>query len=1326
MIANNNKHTNIASKVITDENTPNSKRNILPNTKKNAWSKNIKKQIANASTASSNSTTRNNRKSTNEDNVKVYVRIRPHSKDQSSLPIASSISAISKKEIHFDNGGDNNNNGVKKFSVDSVFNTTSTQNNIFVQVGKPVVDSALQGYNGTVLAYGQTGSGKTYTMLGSPAEPGLIPRVCQYLFSQIDNIQKNSNKVMKKKKKKQQVVENNNNNKSSLIDNKINVYVSYLEIYQENVLDLLDIESGKKDLREDTKKKCVYVDKLVEKEVISPKEAAEWMAIGNTNRKTGSTKMNNESSRSHAVFTLSLEIHSTNKKTGAQTKRTSKINLVDLAGSERQQNTGATGARLKEGATINKSLSALGNVIKSLVSKRNWHVAYRDSKLTFLLRDSLGGNAQTSMIAAVSPEISNRYESLSTLEFVKRAKCIKNKVVKNEDTIGTNEALRNQLKMLQQRNNELESEVLALKDAVDEDQEQETMQLKLKDALERANSAEMQLETLTLHHAMTNRRESSTSSTSVKNSNNNNDSNSDDNNSSTTESATMDNQNRDSLLFSPLCSTIYNKSSSNNCSSENDLALSDHEVQKLEWRQSIEALNIEFRRQSLVDGNSDPDGGIEGPLLTMQVQTLKQEIEEVTNELKECKEENIALNDHVNILEENAKLLEYKYDVKVKDMMNLVREKEEWMKHNNKAEALSKQIQNQTEIIHCLKQENENLVRDILNAKVNEMVHLVEETHVTKQENDDKIVIVNSKIYEQLHHLQMKNLGKEISKAKGISFLIKKMKKRRKKKSKYNAILAASKKLPTRVENKDITELAEAKELAPPKPPKTKKKPTTLKDMNIEFLNFNVLPECIDAKGKKLIYFVSKTLKLNGTATVEELENESVTMKKMYAKDVIDFLNNMENADKIEKESKDDSPDNKNQDAFTTFINENGKSVGNTSKQILRKSILKAFLQKFNFNDESLFKRIEKKFKRQTQVYDILTLSEKDMETLKFNEENKESLKLAQEDKEMKSFVEDIHRKEQEEEDRIKEEENKYNESVEKFTNKYNKTICDKFISAIDTKIATEGLEDTWTYYTTTLEKVLTLTETGAFEILKLAVNMNKLALGKAIVTFNKEENEEGVNTTIDINAKNDVGGSTIFHTACRNGNIRFVKFLFNEFHSSNNLNINAIDNDQTTPLMEAVYNDNVSVVKFLLEKGVETYHDDKDGNTALSFAEDKKHKRCIKLLERYEEEDTDESEEERLADELDDLMMGDNDDDDGEEMNHHVSGGENNNVDNEAKSETILAPVVPKRSNRPQRKARMSVVTYKEQVSDGESDDAWSASEMIEEEDEEDDSDYE
>ena len=146
------------------------------------------------------------------------------------------------------------------------------------------------------------------------------------------------------------------------------------------------------------------------------------------------------------------------------------------------------------------------------------------------------------------------------------------------------------------------------------------------------------------------------------------------------------------------------------------------------------------------------------------------------------------------------------------------------------------------------------------------------------------------------------------------------------------------------------------------------------------------------------------------------------------------------------------------------------------------------------------------------------------------------------------------------------------------------------------------------------------------------------------------------------------------------------------------------------------------------MEKGVETYHDDKDGNTALSFAEDKKHKRCIKLLERYEEEETDESEEERLADELDDLMMGDNDDDDDDdvEMNHHVSGGENSILDNEAKSETILAPVVPKRSNRPQRKARMSVVTYKEQVSDGESDDAWSASEMIEEEDEEDDSDYE
>ena len=146
---------------VVDENTPNSKRNRLPAksnmaTKKRAIGGNLSKRIE------------NNRKITSEDNVKVYVRVRPHSSDPGEAN-SSSISAASKNEIYFDNG-------VKKFSVDHVFNKKATQSNIFSKIGKPIVDSALQGYNGTVLAYGQTGSGKTYTMLGSPAEPGLIPR----------------------------------------------------------------------------------------------------------------------------------------------------------------------------------------------------------------------------------------------------------------------------------------------------------------------------------------------------------------------------------------------------------------------------------------------------------------------------------------------------------------------------------------------------------------------------------------------------------------------------------------------------------------------------------------------------------------------------------------------------------------------------------------------------------------------------------------------------------------------------------------------------------------------------------------------------------------------------------------------------------------------------------------------------------------------------------------------------------------------------------------------------------------------------------------------
>ena len=1040
--------------------------------------------------------------------------------------------------------------------------------------------------------------------------------------------------------------------------------------------------------------------------------------------------MNSESSRSHAVFTLSLEIHTINESTGAQTKRTSKINLVDLAGSERQQNTGATGARLKEGATINKSLSALGNVIKSLVSKRNWHVAYRDSKLTFLLRDSLGGNAQTSMIAAVSPETKNRFESLSTLEFVKRAKCIRNKVVKNEDTVGTNEALRNQLRLLQQRNDELEAEVRTLRDAANSDDEAVKLKAKLEEALERANSAEMQLETMTLHHAMSNRRDSSSSSHRQSLASNTT-------RGSANHSIKIDDANRSSMPFSPLCSNIQSvhSNTSNDCES-----LSQNDVDKLEWRQSIEALTIESHRQSL-SGSINSGEGVEGPLLTMQVQTLKHDIQTLTSNIKDLNDENQALNEHINILEENARLLEYKYDVKVKDMMSLVREKEKWSKTASEVEPLKCKIKGHEETINELRFKIENFSINVERNDVNDtevatqcdhpyqnsksfpsmdtatspfktalgvdnvdkiihkfqMKNVIKSIHATdginvllkkkKKSNSD----AQSRAYKLLHGYQMNCLSKEIRKAKGLSYLKKLMKRNKKKIATLgleNDIIASC------TSNAQSNNIHEQKTLTKKQNRQTA---TMLKDLNVEFKNFQVLPECMDAKGKKLVYFISKDLKLHGSATMDEINSEGVKMKKLCAKDVLDFLNAMHPY---------------NDEDFTAYVNTHGKVLGNSGKQLLRKSILKGFLRKIDSYDESMFKKIEKYFKRKTEVYDILTLSMEDLKALKLRKEYEEKLQQAQELAENKAILKEIELHEENEKMHMQNAEKKYNEVQKQFTDSFSKGIMEKYIDALKSVMPRDLSQNPLEYYTNALIAILA-NEASVHEMLKFAITKNKLALAKAILRFDKARDNETQNR-IFINKPEKEGGSTLFHTACRNGNIRLVKLLYNEFEG-NDLNINAFDNDQTTPLMEAAYNDNVSVVKFLLENGVEVYHDDKDGNTALSFAQNKNNMRCVKLLERHEEAETDESEEERIADELDDLMMAGSEDCEEEEKKL---------VDNSISSKTTEKQSVPRRSTRPQRKARLSVITYQEDISDGDSEDAWSMTD-VDEEDEE-DSDFE
>ncbi|CAM9218014.1 unnamed protein product [Chrysoparadoxa australica] len=266
----------------------------------------------------------------------------------------------------------------------------------------------MEGYNGTIFAYGQTGCGKTHTMQGYQDPPelrGVIPNSFDHIFENVTAASE----------------------KTSFL-----VRCSYLEIYNEEIRDLLsDSPKQKLDLREGADK-GVYVKDL-QQVVVSDQEAInKVMEKGQANRTVGATSMNQTSSRSHSIFTIVVEMNDVDEA-GKDHIRVGKLNLVDLAGSERQSKTGASGARLKEGCKINLSLSALGNVISSLVDGKGKHIPYRDSKLTRLLQDSLGGNTKTLMVAAISPADYNYDETMSTLRYANRAKNIKNKPKINED-----------------------------------------------------------------------------------------------------------------------------------------------------------------------------------------------------------------------------------------------------------------------------------------------------------------------------------------------------------------------------------------------------------------------------------------------------------------------------------------------------------------------------------------------------------------------------------------------------------------------------------------------------------------------------------------------------------------------------------------------------------------------------------------------------------------------------------------------------------------------------------------------------------------------------
>ncbi|XP_034817404.1 kinesin-like protein KIF13A isoform X8 [Pan paniscus] len=356
--------------------------------------------------------------------VKVAVRVRPMNRRELELNTKCVVEMEGNQTV-LHPPPSNTKQGERKppkvFAFDYCFwsmdesNTTkyAGQEVVFKCLGEGILEKAFQGYNACIFAYGQTGSGKSFSMMGHAEQLGLIPRLCCALFKRI-SLEQNESQTFK-------------------------VEVSYMEIYNEKVRDLLDPKGSRQSLKvREHKVLGPYVDGLSQLAVTSFEDIESLMSEGNKSRTVAATNMNEESSRSHAVFNIIITQTLYDLQSGNSGEKVSKVSLVDLAGSERVSKTGAAGERLKEGSNINKSLTTLGLVISSLADQaagkgKSKFVPYRDSVLTWLLKDNLGGNSQTSMIATISPAADNYEETLSTLRYADRAKRIVNHAVVNED-----------------------------------------------------------------------------------------------------------------------------------------------------------------------------------------------------------------------------------------------------------------------------------------------------------------------------------------------------------------------------------------------------------------------------------------------------------------------------------------------------------------------------------------------------------------------------------------------------------------------------------------------------------------------------------------------------------------------------------------------------------------------------------------------------------------------------------------------------------------------------------------------------------------------------
>jgi len=337
-------------------------------------------------------------KGANEDSIRVICRFRPLNDTEEKTG--------SKFIMKFPSGSEDQcvSIGGKVYMFDKVLKPNVTQTQVYEATAKNIVKDVLCGYNGTIFAYGQTSSGKTHTMEGvinDPTMQGIIPRIVNDIFNHIYSMEENL---------------------------EFHIKVSYFEIYLDKCRDLLDPSKVNLAVHED-KDRVVYVKGATERFVSSPEEVFEVIEEGKSNRHVAVTNMNEHSSRSHSVFLINVKQENLEN----QKKLCGKLYLVDLAGSEKVGKTGVEGMGLEEAKNINKSLSALGNVIAALADGNKSHIPYRDSKLTRILQESLGGNAKTTIVICASPASFNEAETKSTLDFGRRAKTIKNVVGVNEE-----------------------------------------------------------------------------------------------------------------------------------------------------------------------------------------------------------------------------------------------------------------------------------------------------------------------------------------------------------------------------------------------------------------------------------------------------------------------------------------------------------------------------------------------------------------------------------------------------------------------------------------------------------------------------------------------------------------------------------------------------------------------------------------------------------------------------------------------------------------------------------------------------------------------------